>query len=71
MIVAKADEIHGPLEGTVTFMRVPYSLDLSDSKAAILGVPYDMGTHPVRIGDGRTAHRGVLRKRHPCDRRPP
>lgn len=43
-------EIQGPFDGTVTFMRVPYSLNLRRSKAAILGVPYDMGTHPVRIG---------------------
>lgn len=43
-------EIQGPFDGPVTFMRVPYSRNLSRSKAAILGVPYDMGTHPVRIG---------------------
>jgi len=43
-------EIQGPFDGTVTFMRVPFSRDLSRSKAAILGVPFDMGTHPVRIG---------------------
>jgi len=33
-----------------TFMGVPYSHDLSNSKAAILGVPFDCGTHPSRIG---------------------
>lgn len=43
-------EILAPLDGVVTFMRVPLSRDLSRAKAAILGVPYDMGTHPVRIG---------------------
>lgn len=43
-------EIQGPFDGPVTFMRVPYSHNLSHSKAAILGVPFDMGTHPVRIG---------------------
>ena len=48
--MATTEQIQGPFDGTVTFMRVPYSLDLSKSKAAILGVPYDMGTHPVRIG---------------------
>lgn len=48
--MADADEIQGPFDGTVTFMRVPFSRDLTKSKAAILGVPYDMGTHPVRIG---------------------
>ncbi len=43
-------EILVPLDGVVTFMRVPFSRDLSGAKAAVLGVPYDMGTHPVRIG---------------------
>ena len=43
-------DIQGPFDGTVTFMRVPFSRDLTRSKAAILGVPFDMGTHPVRIG---------------------
>jgi len=33
-----------------TFMGMPYSHDLSNSKAAILGVPFDCGTHPSRIG---------------------
>jgi len=33
-----------------TFMGVPYSHDLADSRAAILGVPFDCGTHPTRIG---------------------
>lgn len=33
-----------------TFMGVPLSHDLSQSKAAILGIPFDAGTHPVRIG---------------------
>lgn len=43
-------DILAPLDGVVTFMRVPFSRDLSRARAAILGVPYDMGTHPVRIG---------------------
>lgn len=33
-----------------TFMGVPYSHDLSNSRAAILGIPFDCGTHPSRIG---------------------
>jgi agmatinase len=33
-----------------TFMGAPNSYDLSGAKAAILGLPYDMGVHPVRIG---------------------
>lgn len=33
-----------------TFMGVPASRELSGVKAAVLGIPYDMGTHPTRIG---------------------
>lgn len=33
-----------------SFMGVPFSHDLSKSKAAILGIPFDCGTHPARIG---------------------
>lgn len=33
-----------------SFMGVPFSRDLARSKAAILGVPFDCGTHAVRIG---------------------
>ncbi|MCX7356115.1 MAG: arginase family protein [Alphaproteobacteria bacterium] len=36
--------------GVQTFMGVPYSRDLSKSKAAILGIPFDCGLHPVRLG---------------------
>lgn len=36
--------------GPVTFMGAPYTHDLSGAKAAILGVPFDCGTHPHRIG---------------------
>lgn len=34
----------------VTFMGAPSSLDLSGAKAAILGAPFDCGTHAFRIG---------------------
>ncbi|WP_317056879.1 arginase family protein [Roseovarius rhodophyticola] len=40
----------GPFVGPATFMNVPYSTDLTIAKAAILGVPYDGGLHPTRIG---------------------
>lgn len=43
-----ADE--GAFRGVGTFMNVPYSRDLSRSKAAILGIPFDCGLHPVRLG---------------------
>ncbi len=33
-----------------TFMGAAYSHDLGKAKAAILGVPFDCGTHPSRIG---------------------
>src|SRR4026207_2402025 len=50
IIMPTVEEIQGPFDSTVTFMRVPLSRDLTRSKAAILGIPFDMGTHPVRIG---------------------
>ncbi len=31
-------------------MGVPFTRDLSQSRAAILGAPFDCGTHPVRVG---------------------
>lgn len=34
----------------VTFMGAPYTLDLTGAKAAVLGVPFDCGTHPFRVG---------------------
>ncbi len=37
---------HGPL----TYMGVPHSHDLSYAKAAILGIPFDCGVHPFRVG---------------------
>ena len=33
-----------------TFMGVPASRDLSRTRAAILGIPFDCGLHPVRLG---------------------
>ncbi|WP_342643860.1 arginase family protein [Rhodoligotrophos ferricapiens] len=36
--------------GLQSFMGAPLSRDLSGAKVAILGIPYDSGTHPVRIG---------------------
>lgn len=34
----------------VTFMGLPFRTDASDAGAAILGCPFDCGTHPFRIG---------------------
>src|SRR5260370_2976086 len=41
-------------------MGAPYSHDFSKSRAAVLGVPFDCGAHPFRIGSrqGPTAIRG-------------
>src|SRR5690349_22322032 len=39
-----------PFAAPPSFMGVPFSRDLSRSKAAILGIPFDCGYHPVRIG---------------------
>ena len=33
-----------------TFMGIPFSHDLSRSEAAVLGIPFDCGIHPFRIG---------------------
>ena len=33
-----------------TFMGVPASRELSHAKAAVLGIPFDCGLHPVRLG---------------------
>ncbi len=42
---------HGnPLTPPTTFMGVPFATDLGTNKAAILGIPFDCGTHPTRIG---------------------
>lgn len=40
----------GPFVGPPTFMNLPFSTDPAGSLAAILGVPFDGGIHPVRIG---------------------
>ena len=40
----------GPFIGPATFMNIPYSTDFSRAKAVVLGVPYDGGLHPTRIG---------------------
>ena len=34
----------------LTFMGVPYGRPGSDSRAAIIGLPFDCGTHPFRVG---------------------
>ena len=36
--------------GPSTFMNIPHSTDFSKASAVVLGVPYDGGLHPTRIG---------------------
>ena len=41
------EQLYAPVR---TFMNVPYSHDFASCRAAILGVPFDCGIHPTRIG---------------------
>ena len=38
------------MSGLMTFMSLPYCAEVDGNRAAILGIPFDCGTHPVRIG---------------------
>ena len=40
----------GAFIGPQTFMNIPYSTNFSYAEAVILGVPFDGGLHPTRIG---------------------
>jgi agmatinase len=58
------------LEAVGTFMGVPASRDLSSSKAALLGIPFDCGFHPTRIGSrlgpqSIREHSGLVRRYEP------
>lgn len=46
MFDAKSDLMSGPL----TFMGVPFASEAGGSRAVVMGIPYDAGTHPTRIG---------------------
>ena len=35
---------------TATFMGCPLSYDLTEARAAIIGIPFDCGAHPTRVG---------------------
>lgn len=61
------------LEAVGTFMGVPASRDLSASKAAVLGIPFDCGFHPTRIGarlgpQSIREHSGLVRRYEPPSR---
>ncbi|MGI9382410.1 MAG: agmatinase [Methyloligellaceae bacterium] len=49
-IAASIDTSNGLFHGPATFMGVPYAAEPNGSLAAVIGVPFDCGTHPVRIG---------------------
>jgi agmatinase len=42
--------MNSPFAATPTFMGIPQSRDFSRSKAVILGLPFDCGVHPHRVG---------------------
>jgi agmatinase len=46
----KESNLQAITKGPLTYMGVPYSHDLSHAKAAILGIPFDCGIHPFRVG---------------------
>lgn len=39
-----------PLRSPITFMGVPHVTDPGDARAVILGLPFDCGNHPTRVG---------------------
>jgi len=51
----REQELH---TGPVTFMGAPHTLDFAGAKAAVLGVPFDCGIHPFRVGS-RQAPRAI------------
>lgn len=51
----------------MTFMGVPYSTDFARAGAAILGCPFDCGTHPFRVGARQGPH--SIREQSPLVRR--
>ena len=58
------------VEAVGTFMGVPASRDLSASKAAVLGIPFDCGFHPTRVGarlgpSSIREHSGLVRRYEP------
>lgn len=61
---------HGPFAAPRTFMNLPFTANPEGALAAILGVPFDCGMHPTRIGarEGPQAIReqsGLVRPHQP------
>ena len=67
-----APQKHGPFAAPPTFMNLPFSATPEGALTAILGVPFDCGMHPTRIGarQGPAAIRaqsGLVRPYQPPD----
>ena len=45
--------------GPNTFMGVPYATEIAGAHAAVLGIPFDVGTHAFRVG--APPHGGLAR----------
>jgi agmatinase len=59
-----------PYAESGSFMGAPFSRDLARSKAAVLGIPFDCGFHPTRIGArlgprSIREHSGLVRRYEP------
>ena len=52
----RRDQRPYPVTDTCTFMGVPRSHELPGSGAAVLGIPFDCGTNPLRIGSRYGPH---------------
>lgn len=50
MTAQKDRDSHTLNSGPVTFMNIPHAIDAAGAGAAILGCPFDCGTHAFRIG---------------------
>lgn len=48
--MSSLNENASPFQPPVTFMGVPHRADAGDARAVILGLPFDCGTHPTRVG---------------------
>ena len=58
-----------PLRRTAAFMRAPSPAERTRSQVAIVGIPFDCGAHPVRVGArlGPTAIREQSALLRPCN----
>jgi len=48
--VMDGSDLHPFYAGPPTFMNIPHRTDATGAKVAILGCPFDCGTHPFRVG---------------------